>query len=519
MPFTLTELELQSAFEAIEHHGYGGLAPVPLEWSIVRGRWNEIKPTLATIDLDDYVPSSPMILFAPKSRATVRPVCLLHPIDLIIYSALTLIVKNDLEAERIPRRSGRVFSYRADPAINNQFYGTQPTFSDYKATSRHKAERANIEFIAVADIADFFPRIYQHRLENVIEASAKSPRVREVARVLVRKFISNLFGKNSYGIPIGPFASRTLAEAVLIDVDAGLLSGGADFVRWVDDYVVFCKTEIEAQRVLFRLAERLFNNHGLTLSAIKTKVVPKDEYIARFFRDPEGEVEDEFRALAEIASRFDPYAGEALELTDEEVEELEELNFRALLENALADHTLVDYERLQVVLSHPSLLRNLSHERRGEIADILLAHMKLLSPIAEQVSHFFQTFSDSPRAIRSRIANSLLNSIKSFRGNWPPDYDMVWVLSVFASNSNWGGATKILKIFKTHPSDVVRRFAALALYTNGSRADAIELKGDYNNSSPLTRLAILLASQRLGQDERKHWRRSLQLTGVLEKIL
>jgi hypothetical protein len=92
-------------------------------------------------------------------------------------------------------------------------------------------------------------------------------------------------------------------------------------------------------------------------------------------------------------------------------------------------------------------------------------------------------------------------------------------LNVFASSANWGGATEILRIFQTHPSNVVRRFAALALYANGSRSDAMALRNEYANSSPLTRLAILLAARKLGNDERQHWRRTLQLTGVLERLL
>ncbi len=109
----------------------------------------------------------------------------------------------------------------------------------------------------------FNPRIYHHRLENVIQASARSQRSIDVARVLVRKYLSNISGRNNYGIPIGPNASRVLAEAVLIDVDAGLLSDGADFIRWVDDYTIFCKSEVKAQRLLFRLSEHLFTNHSL----------------------------------------------------------------------------------------------------------------------------------------------------------------------------------------------------------------------------------------------------------------
>jgi Reverse transcriptase (RNA-dependent DNA polymerase) len=518
MPFCLTEPEIQNAFEAIEHHGYSSLVPVPLEWDTVRTKWDEIKPRIAGYDLDNYVPSSPMIVFAPKSRATVRPVCLLHPIDLIIYSALTLIVKDDLEAERIPVRSRRIFSFRASNEPN-RFYAPQPTFADFREESRRKAERASTKFVAVADIADFYPRIYQHRLENVIQASAKSPRVEEVARVLVRKFIPNLFGQTSYGIPIGPFASRILGEGVLIDVDAALLSDGTDFLRWVDDYTIFCSSEVDAQRRLFRLAERLFDNHGLTLSAVKTNIFSKENFESLFFSEPEQDVEDELESLVQIASRLGPYSDEEIELTSEELNELEKLNFRGLINTALADRTLVDYERLTAILSHPSLLERRSYEQREEIAGVLLDNIEHLYPIAEVVSRFFQTFHTGPGRIRGRIARGLLRSVKSFRGRWPPDYHIIWVLNVFASSANWGGATEILRIFQTHPSNVVRRFAALALYANGSRSDAMALRNEYANSSPLTRLAILLAARKLGNDERRHWRRTLQLTGVLERLL
>jgi hypothetical protein len=127
MAFNLTEQELQNAFEALDHHGYSGLVPLPPEWKTVCDHWDEIKARMAGFDLDEYRPNSPMVMFAPKSRATVRPVCLLHPIDILIYSALTLIVKDDLEAQRIELQKRRVFSYRAN-AEPNRFYGPRPTF-------------------------------------------------------------------------------------------------------------------------------------------------------------------------------------------------------------------------------------------------------------------------------------------------------------------------------------------------------------------------------------------------------
>ncbi len=235
--------------------------------------------------------------------------------------------------------------------------------------------------------------------------------------------------------------------------------------------------------------------------------------------DPEREVHDDLATLLAFSGRFDEYSDEEVELSDEEIEELEQLNFQNILETALSDRELVDYERLKAVLGHRSLLEHLSAARRNEIAKVLIANMEHLYPIADEIRRSFQTFSGGPKKIQRQIALALLKSIQSYRGKWPPDYHMVWILNVFASANDWGGATEILAIFKNHPSDVVRRFAALALHATGSRADAMALRTEYAHSSPLTRLAILLASRKLGHDERQHWRQTLQLTRILERKL
>jgi hypothetical protein len=269
--FKLTEDELQNAFEAIEHHGYSTLLPTPPEWTILRDHWPDIKKELSEIDLDIYSPVLPLRVYAPKTRATVRVVSLLHPVDLLIYTALTLLVKDGLESARVPRSKKMIFSYRAETGVTNRLYSRGNSYALFQNRLHYKSHRASVRYVALADIADFYPRIYQHRLENIVETCAIAERGRSVARVLVKKLIAKLSGNNSYGIPIGPYASRTLAEAVLIDVDSYLLSEGLDFVRWVDDYYFFTSTEEQAQEILFKLTQRLYEKHGLTSSPLKTK--------------------------------------------------------------------------------------------------------------------------------------------------------------------------------------------------------------------------------------------------------
>jgi hypothetical protein len=222
--FKLTTAELQNALEAIEHHGYSTLLPTPPEWLVLRNQWAEIKKELSETDLDVYSPVLPLRVYAPKTRATVRIVSLLHPVDLILYTALTLIVKDELESARVPPSKQMIFSYRTERGVNNRLYSRANSYAMFRDRLHRKSHQDNVRYVALADIADFYPRIYQHRLENIVETCASTPRGRAVARVLIKRLISKLSDSNSYGIPIGPYASRILAEAVLIDVDSYLLS-------------------------------------------------------------------------------------------------------------------------------------------------------------------------------------------------------------------------------------------------------------------------------------------------------
>lgn len=515
--FKLTDNELQNGFDAIEHHGYSALLPTPPEWGLLRGHWGSIRPEIAAIDLDTYSPTAPLRVYAPKNRATVRVVSLLHPIDLIIYTSLTLIVIRDLEANRIPTRKRTVFSYRADLSHANRLYRTDTSFSMFQDALKERSGRARVGYVGIADIADFYPRIYQHRLENVIESCATNERGRDVARVLVKKLLANLSGSNSYGLPVGPYASRVLAEALLIDVDSYLVSERLDFVRWVDDYYFFTRTEEQAQEILISLAQRLYERHGLTLSALKTKIQTKEMFRRRFQDDPAREVDERLQRVNEFSSRFDPYSDEEIELSEEERAELAELDIEELIEESIRDRELVDYETLASLLRHPELLSVLPPAARKTLGETLLRNIAHLYPIAGSVAEFFGTFSDLPASDRRRVQTRLLSSLLPRHGKWPPEYYILWILSLFANQDGWAHSSTFVRVLRDHRSEIVRRAAALAIAKHGNRADALEARAKFGSASPLEQLALLLATLKLGQDERRHWKRSLQLTGPLEK--
>lgn len=524
--FKLTDIDLQNAFDAISHHGYSTMLPPLYEWQAVVSKWPEVKQVLAKIDLDDYTPHKPLRVFAPKSRANIRVVHLLHPEDLLLYTALVLIVKNDLEAARISRKAHRVYSYRVDPSVQNKLYDARGAHNSYLSQLEKKSGKASTKFVGMADIADFYPRIYQHRLENVVESTASDQRGVDVARVLVKKLISKLMDRNSYGIPVGPYASRVLGEAVLIDVDAHLQSKGIDYVRWVDDYNIFARSESLAQSTLFELAEWLFTNHGLTLQSAKTKILPVARYRDEVLSKPEEKLTDRDHVISLLCKTAEDaeYEEEVREEEPDEeqvqnlLDELRGYDLHEMFVNSISDEALVDYEVVRYVLTRLPRIPGVDEKLKSKILDLVIDNAELLYPAAEFIARYVLAFDDFSFSEKKKIAKKLLKPLKSKR-NPPPDYFAMWILHIFSTSQDWNHASDIVELYRRTTSEVVKRYAALAVAVCGSRSEALVVKDDLSAASSLLRLAILSASNKLGKDERKHWKLANQIHGVVEKFV
>ncbi len=525
--FNLTEEELENAYSAINHHGYSAMLPEPYEWQAVKDRWVDVRDFIISLDLDTYEPRKPMKIFAPKNRANIRVVHLLHPQDLIIYTALVLIVKNDIEDNRINKKAKRVFSYRVKKDRADRLYDSRGAHDAYIDQVEKKSGRASIKFVAIADIADFYPSIYQHRLENAIEAIASSQRGTDVARVLVRKLISNLMGRNSYGIPVGPYASRVLAEGLLIDVDAFLHSNGIDFVRWVDDYSIFCKSEYEAQSTLFSLGEWLYDQHGLTLQSAKTKILPTQRFHDEILVKPEENLKDRDFAISllrdfEATGYEDDWDEDEEELDEDEIQqtlqELQSLDLVEMLKESISDKALVDYEVINYVLTRLPRMPEAIDGIKEQVLVLVIDNAELLYPSSEHIAKYIVSFNDLPKSEKKKIAKKLLKPLKSKR-NPPPTYYAMWMLYIFTTSEDWNQIKDIIQLYQNGSSEVIKRYAALAIAKGGSRAEALIIKDDLNAASDLLRLAILEASRKLGKDERKHWKLANQINGIIEKVI
>jgi hypothetical protein len=141
-----------------------------------------------------------------------------------------------------------------------------------------------------------------------------------------------------------------------------------------------------------------------------------------------------------------------------------------------------------------------------------------LYPVAESVAAFFSEFTKLPEDEVRKVAEALLAPILNATTARPSEYYSMWALSVFQCHENWDHADSLLRIFRETSSDAVRRFAALALAKSGGRPEAVAMKEYFSAGSSLCRTAMLLATAKLGKDERKHFGKSLRISDSLEKL-
>jgi hypothetical protein len=183
-----------------------------------------------------------------------------------------------------------------------------------------------------------------------------------------------------------------------------------------------------------------------------------------------------------------------------------------MLSEALLEGENADFREVQFILGRLSALV------KTELIPTVLANLERLYPVAKSVASFFKAFNDFQEEGQSDAGDALLAPILNSSEARPSEYYSIWILSIFHHHASWGHAEDLLKIFRETSSDVVRRFAALGLARCGTRAQALAIKERLAAGSSLCRTAMLLATAKLGKDERKHFSKSLLLDDSLEKL-
>lgn len=513
----MLRLQTASLDWALAHalrHGDTDVFPAPFEYAAIEHDWANVRASLEGADALQWTTRPQRILLSPKARNGFRVITQLDPLDFLVFAALVRELAGDLEARRVSVDDGRVFSYRTAPLADGQLFTRDVGYREFLAACRAKIQAdPSIQFVAVTDIADFYGRIYHHRLENALHtATTRGNHVRAIMRLL-----SGWNGTESFGIPIGGAPSRLLAETTLADVDEALLAAGIDFIRFNDDYRLFGDSYERSYRAIASLAETLYRNHGLTLQPQKTEILTLDHFNNRFLVTPlDRELDsllDRFQGLAAELGLSDWYEPiEYEELTEDQREAIDSLNLKELFLEELQKPE----PELPIV---KFVLRRLSQLGDDSLVDSIFQGLEKLHPVLPDICRYVQGL----RHLRAEDRHSLgARMLKLLQGSVVSElpYHRMWILDLFVHSHEWGNDSKFFNMYATEADSACRRNLILAM---GRARQAHWFQSQWRalfDQPHWPRRALLAAASCMAADARRHWYRSVEpQLDVLERAI
>jgi hypothetical protein len=283
MTAKLSTAAIGRAIDHICRFGDTDVFPHLIEIAFLKEKRAEIVSAISQIDLDTVSPIQAIEVIAPKSRLGFRIVHQLNYLDVLLLTAAVIDIGDELERLKLPESEPGPFAYRFDSQGGESLFRQNRTYKDWLELQRSVIASNPYSHVIFTDIADFYARIYLHRIENTLDVATSN----KGAKRFIEKVIKSVRSRQSHGIPIGCSASRLIAEVVLADSDGALREQGFDFTRFVDDFRIFVRHGDDPYAILSFLAEQLSITEGLSLNAQKTKILRLDEFTALLNADAE----------------------------------------------------------------------------------------------------------------------------------------------------------------------------------------------------------------------------------------
>jgi hypothetical protein len=505
MPLTIGNKALNWSLRHALARGDTDIFPPAFEFQAMENDWAQVSGAIQGGDILEWNGRPARRCLAPKHKFGFRISTQLDPLDFLVYTALLHEVGSKLEARRVPAAQRIVHSYRFAPHSDGRMFSEDWSYRTFQKESL-AACRQKTNYVAVADIADFFPRISTHRIDNALDAALG---VGHMHGTILKKLVNQWAGTYSFGVPVGSAASRLLAEVTIGDVDQALLAEGIRYVRYSDDFRFFCKTESEAYRCLVLVARFLWEHHGLTLQQHKTRVIPVESFKAAYLRENERReldtLSERFHELIESLGVDDPYGDIDLEsLSSESRAQLEALNLHGILDEQLKakepDLSLTKF-----------LLRRLGQLGSGESAELVLKKFKRCVPVVREAVQYLVQVSASDATQRASMGEQLFKIYSDTRQSAAHlEYARMYLLYPFAVDEAWNNATKMVKLRNEAVDEFSVRKLTLALgrskqdFWFRTRKQALPSMGAW------VRRAFIYGASCFPADEYRHWIRGLQ---------
>lgn len=496
--------------------------PKPFEIEAITESWSEVKNYLKELDVYAEGVRPYRTAVTPKSRLGFRISTQLDPLDSIIYSGIIYEIYEDIERTRLPKEKELVLSFRLNPLPDGTLYDEEYNWDRFKEREKDLAESEDYKYVIVTDIADFYPSIYLHNIETALRECVKSSGKSTHAECLINIIKAMHLNQTHKGLPVGPQFSRPIAELILDTVDRVLDDQGFNFIRYVDDYRIYCNSESEAYEKLAFLAQKLYDLLNLKLNEQKTKILTIEKFTNSYLKTHKDKVEDSvlehfYELVAELGISINPYEDVDLDSLDEDdLKRLREFNIVDVLEEEL--------KREEIDLGFIStLLGNLARFDNTEVADLILKeeNIRRLFPILKSIITYLERVRSFDAVQKHTIGKQMLDVLQnSFIGQL--QFNRAWILSLFTKGEEWDNQvtfTELLKNFNDNATTTRKLYLALG------RAKNIryfrENKQLNTALDPWAKRAFIAAISCLPEDERRPWYKSRSLTSrdFLEKII
>lgn len=512
MPLTLTDAALDWSLQHAQSWGDTDIFPEIFEFRAIKDDWNEVKASIQSIDLLTWSVRPYRRCLVPKHRFGFRMSTQLDPLDFIVFTALVSEVGDKIEAARIPASDGIVHSYRFAPEPDGRMFSEKYTYRSFQKASHDSCETLKPSHVVVADIADFFPRLYTHRIDNALDSALGIGHMHAKA---LKDLIGHWAGSYSYGLPVGSAAARLIAELAISDVDQILLSEGAKYVRYSDDFRIFAFSEADGYRQLTLIARALIENHGLTLQQNKTKILPVEVFRTVYLR------ENEKRELETLSERFyelleeigieDTYGDIDYDsLPNEFKSAIDQLNLEGILQEQINEEE-PDLSLLKF------LLRRLGQLGATGVVDLIFDNFSKFVPVIRETIECLLRLDALPDAQKVKLGARL---IEIYRDKVSPashlEYSRMYILRPFALNGGWNAAGQYVKLYNDAVDEFSTRELLLAMGRSKKDFWFRSRKQYLQQLSPWLRRAFIYGASCLPAEEYKHWIRGVN--GQLDEL-
>ncbi|MEM6334200.1 MAG: RNA-directed DNA polymerase [Planctomycetota bacterium] len=421
-------------------------------------------------------------------------------LGLVIHAADRIQVRRDAVA------GGRSFSYNFRSGESSSLF-TPNGWQSFESAKREIA-RQRPGYVGIADIADFYSRVYHHRIKNEMNHAGVDGQI--VLQIDV--MLSMIADDKSFGLPIGGDASRILAELALVPVDEQLVTDGIEYRRYVDDYVIFGPTRADVFRSVVRLSE-ILHSHGLSLQKSKLRIDNvsslfgatdlKSELDAESRVSLETDLSLEIRRMMLLDISYDPYSETAKEDYDRLKEEAETIRVGDILSH-------------QIKLPHPnmSILRRIfrlfkfiDFDQQAALVEMMLDNSHLIFPILPRVLHVAKPMVSKIDPVkRGRLFRKLRAIVTARREDMAVPMNRLFALRLLAHDPSTEATKLIAEMYRdtNHPS--LRRDAVLVMARRGNWSWLGERRKLFDQLHQWEQEAFIACSFLLG-DEGAHWRR------------